>query len=36
MREKARRDPGMVDAATAGMDWAFVVMLFATGLTGLC
>jgi citrate/tricarballylate utilization protein len=35
MREKARRDPGMVDRKTAAMDWAFVTMLFATGLSGL-
>ena len=35
MREKARRDAAMVDAKAARMDWAFVVILFAAGLSGL-
>lgn len=35
MREKTKRDPGMVDETRRGMDWAFLVMLFATALSGL-
>ena len=30
-----RRDPVMADARATGMDMAFIVMLFATSLTGL-
>jgi citrate/tricarballylate utilization protein len=35
MIAKLRRDPVMVDARATGMDMAFIVMLFATSLTGL-
>ncbi len=34
-RSKRRRDPALVDASRLGMDVAFLVMLFATGLSGL-
>jgi citrate/tricarballylate utilization protein len=33
--EKMKRDPVLVDQARAGMDVAFIAMLFLTGLTGL-
>lgn len=32
---KSRRDPGMIDRPSLGMDVAFLVMLFLTSLTGL-
>lgn len=35
MAEKRRRDPAMVDARGHGMDWAFLLLLCATGLSGL-
>jgi len=33
--EKSKRDAALVDAGSAGMDAAFTLMLFLTGLTGL-
>jgi citrate/tricarballylate utilization protein len=33
--EKWRRDPALVDRARAGMEIAFIAMLFLTGLTGM-
>jgi citrate/tricarballylate utilization protein len=33
--EKSKRDPALVDQARAGMDVAFIAMLFLTSLTGL-
>jgi citrate/tricarballylate utilization protein len=33
--EKWKRDPALVDAQRAGMDTAFIAMLFLTGLTGI-
>jgi len=33
--EKSKRDPALVDANSSGMDAAFTLMLFLTGLTGL-
>jgi citrate/tricarballylate utilization protein len=33
--EKFKRDPALVDANSTGMDTAFTLMLFLTGLTGL-
>ena len=35
LAEKCKRDPVLVDQARAGMDVAFIVMLFLTALTGL-
>jgi citrate/tricarballylate utilization protein len=35
LAEKSRRDAALVDAGSAGMDTAFTLMLFLTGLTGL-
>jgi citrate/tricarballylate utilization protein len=35
LAEKSRRDAALVDADSAGMDAAFTLMLFLTGLTGL-
>jgi citrate/tricarballylate utilization protein len=35
MFAKARRDPEMVDETRRGMDLAFTLMLFLTGLSGL-
>jgi citrate/tricarballylate utilization protein len=35
LRLKARRDPELVDLSQTGMDVAFLVLLFLTGLTGL-
>jgi citrate/tricarballylate utilization protein len=32
---KARRDPETSDAQQAGMDWSFLILLFATSLTGI-
>jgi citrate/tricarballylate utilization protein len=33
--EKSKRDAALVDANSSGMDAAFTLMLFLTGLTGL-
>jgi citrate/tricarballylate utilization protein len=33
--EKSSRDPVLVDQQRSGMDVAFIVMLFLTGLTGI-
>jgi citrate/tricarballylate utilization protein len=33
--EKSKRDPDLVDEKRTGMDVAFIVMLFLTGLTGM-
>jgi citrate/tricarballylate utilization protein len=35
LAEKRRRDPALADPASRGMDVAFLVMLLATGVTGL-
>jgi citrate/tricarballylate utilization protein len=35
MHAKTQRDPVMVDQARSGMDSAFTLMLFLTGLSGL-
>ncbi len=35
LAEKSKRDPALVDEKRTGMDIAFIVMLFLTGLTGL-
>ena len=35
LAEKSKRDPALVDDKRTGMDVAFIVMLFLTGLTGL-
>jgi len=35
LAEKSKRDPVLVDATRKGMDTAFIVMLFLTGLTGI-
>jgi citrate/tricarballylate utilization protein len=35
LAEKFKRDPALVDQKRTGMDVAFIVMLFLTGLTGL-
>ena len=35
LAEKSKRDPVLVDATRRGMDTAFIVMLFLTGLTGI-
>ena len=35
LAEKWKRDPALVDAKRAGMDVAFIVMLFMTSLTGI-
>jgi citrate/tricarballylate utilization protein len=35
LAEKSKRDPALVDANSTGMDTAFTLMLFLTGLTGL-
>jgi len=35
LAEKAKRDPALVDQKRAGMDVAFIVMLFLTGLSGM-
>ena len=35
LAEKSRRDKALVDAGSTGMDAAFTLMLFLTGLTGL-
>jgi citrate/tricarballylate utilization protein len=35
LAEKSKRDAALVDANSTGMDTAFTLMLFLTGLTGL-
>jgi citrate/tricarballylate utilization protein len=35
LTEKSKRDPVLVDQPRAGMDTAFILMLFLTGLTGI-
>ena len=35
LAEKSKRDPVLVDATRKGMDTAFIMMLFLTGLTGI-